>query len=304
MNTESKNKQLVIDDIISKTNGSPAYMDHHIRRKLAPFVLFDAGLVPMPSMLVDWHSHSGVATISLPFEGVIYHNDSTRLFSEIKQDNSTINKAINNEQAIHSGGAQWMASGNGIWHRERGESIDNKLGLIQSWLLLPPGEEKNQENGEPTYNDLQDTEINQITDKQGTTTKVLIGQFKLDNKVVKGNLTIRDDVNYFYVHIKQGQTWQFDIPEEFTRGLMYVTKGNVSLDKSEIDTEQLAIWYDSTAKVNITTKEDSEFVFAVAKPWPHKMVVNYGQVHSSKQNLEAGTKQINKIGAQLKSILK
>jgi len=290
---------LKIDEVITKPVGSPAYMNHQLRRKLAPFVLFDAGLVPMNELMVDWHPHSGVATISLPYEGVIYHNDSTRLFSEITNDQH----AVNNEKAIQAGGVQWMASGNGIWHRERGTKVNNKLGLIQSWLLLPPGSDKNQENGNPSYHDLQDNEISQVTDENQTRTKVLIGEFEQGGKSVKGNLVERDDVHYFYVHIKKGQTWNFKTPDEFKHGFVFVPKGSVTVNGQEVDTEQLAVWFENSGEVTIQANEDSEFAIGVAKPWPHKMVVHYGQVHSSKENLESGSNEINRIGSALKKVL-
>ena len=59
------------------------------------------------------------------------------------------------------------------------------------------------------------------------------------------------------------------------------------------------VWYELSGAVKVMALDVSEFAFAVAKPWPHKMVVQYGQVHTSKENLESGCAQIQKLGEQL-----
>ncbi len=120
-----KNRAIAnVKQIIKKTSGSPAYVRGDLFDQLKPFALFDAGILNQPELTIGWHPHSGVATITFPYDADLIHADSE-----------------GNGDTIKSRRLQWMASGSGVWHKENYVAQRDHIGILQLWLLLPPDEE-------------------------------------------------------------------------------------------------------------------------------------------------------------------
>ena len=57
-----------VKQLIEPIGVSPAYITGSDFNQFAPFALFDAGRVPSRDpLIIDWHPHSGVSTITFPF---------------------------------------------------------------------------------------------------------------------------------------------------------------------------------------------------------------------------------------------
>ncbi len=255
----------------AQAGGPPALITQKNRPGLAPFVLFDAGAMDKNDWLsIDWHPHSGVATVTLPYDCHLHHADSA-----------------GNGGIIRDGGLQWMASGSGIWHKEQYEPVNKRIGIHQLWILLPPEEEKAPVN----YFNLQSDDI----PTRGNT-RVLLGEYQ----GLASAVAISQDVNYFEVNLKANESWQFIPPESQTRGFVFPRDGSITVEGTEIDTEEFVQFDETNSAVSVSSHVGSTFVIGFAKPWGHPIVHEYGQMHTSQQALQVGKERIAELGSKLK----
>ncbi|MCG7584687.1 pirin family protein [Photobacterium sp. OFAV2-7] len=262
----------LVREIIDRTAHNPAYITGRNRHDFAPFALFDAGEVRESSPLViDWHPHSGVATITFPYGADLHHQDSS-----------------GNSGVINDSGLQWMASGRGIWHKEGyyPRSASSPFGIMQLWLLLPPGEEV----AETEYFNLQPNDI-----PRSGNTRVLLGEYG----GVKAAQMISHNVTYLDVSLRRGDTWNLTPAARQVRGFVYPRSGQLVIAGREVDAERLALLEESGKELVVEAREDTEFVVAMTEPWPHNVIQHYGQIHTNQAALAEGAKHIRQLGQQL-----
>ncbi len=278
-------KTKTIKRVINRLGNNPAYITHKNLKELAPFALFDAGRVPTHDPLViDWHPHSGVATITFPYDADLHHADSA-----------------GNHGIVRNQGLQWMASGKGVWHRESYIPANNdssqpqqKIGIMQLWLMLDPEEEI----GPVNYFNLQPEQIPQV-EEHGSITRVLLGEYR-GTRAVKN---IKHNATYLDVNLKAGDSWSFQAPLKQVRGFVYPRTGSIKISNSKINSQQLALLNEDTHELKITALEDSQFVVALTEPWPHKIIQHYGQIHTSEAALQTGKAHIQKSKQALIKVL-
>ena len=250
----------------AQSGGPPALITHENRQSLAPFVLFDAGAMNKNDWLsIDWHPHSGVATVTLPYDCHLHHADSA-----------------GNTGIIRDGGMQWMASGNGIWHKEEYEPIDGRIGIHQLWILLPPQEETAPVN----YFNLQPQNIPSIGN-----TRILLGEYQGQSSAT----AISQDVNYFEVRLGAGESWQYAPPDSQTRGFVFPRNGSITVEGIDIRSEEFGQFDENNAPVKVTSNTGSTFVIGFARPWEYPIVHEYGQMHTSQQAMQLGKKRIAEL---------
>jgi redox-sensitive bicupin YhaK (pirin superfamily) len=104
-----------------------------------------------------WHPHRGIETITYVLAGTVEHGDS-----------------LGNEGALGAGDVQWMTAGSGILHQEmpKGDPAGRMHGF-QLWANLPSSLKMTS----PRYQDVEGQEIPEITDDDGTTARVVCGEF-------------------------------------------------------------------------------------------------------------------------------
>lgn len=261
-----------IAHIIERKANHPAYINHKIRHLLAPFVLFDAGKVTGKSrLMIDWHPHSGVATVTMPYDAKLTHQDS-----------------MGHKGTIEDQGLQWMASGKGIWHKEIYEASNEQqdIGIMQLWVLLPP----NEEVACSRYFNLKNSDIIQTGN-----TRILLGTYQGKQARHK----ISQDISYLDINLKAGESWHFQHDTQ-SRGFIYPRNGTLKVGTTELKTEHLGLLEESTQALTVTAKTDSQFVLAASAPWPHKIVHQYGQMHTNLLALEIANQE---IANQAKKIL-
>ena len=125
-----------------------------------PFLLLDDFRNEKPEDYLagfPWHPHRGIETITYVLAGEVDHADS-----------------IGNKGAITAGDVQWMTAGRGIVHQEmpRGNAKGQMHGF-QLWANLPASLKMTA----PRYQEVKAPEIPQITDDDGTTVRLITGQF-------------------------------------------------------------------------------------------------------------------------------
>lgn len=176
-------------------------------KEFDPFLLFDDFRNERPEDFLagfPWHPHRGIETITYVLAGTVDHGDS-----------------LGNRGTLGSGDVQWMTAGSGILHQEmpKGDSQGRMHGF-QLWANLP----REHKMTAPRYQDVQSTDIPEVTDDDGTTVRVVCGSFWGKQGPVQG---IAADPRYLDVYVPPGKTRT--LPVETSRNAFaYVFDGEGS----------------------------------------------------------------------------
>jgi redox-sensitive bicupin YhaK (pirin superfamily) len=172
-----------------------------------PFLLLDDFRNENPSDYLagfPWHPHRGIETITYVLAGEVAHGDS-----------------LGNRGKLGAGDVQWMTAGSGILHQEmpQGDTRGRMHGF-QLWANLP----RTLKMTAPRYQDVGAKDIPVITDDDGTTVRVVVGEFWGQRGPVEG---IAADPRYLDVYVPAGKRKR--IPVETTRhAFAYVFEGSGS----------------------------------------------------------------------------
>jgi redox-sensitive bicupin YhaK (pirin superfamily) len=125
-----------------------------------PFLLFDDFRNDVPRDFLagfPWHPHRGIETITYVLAGEVEHGDS-----------------LGNRGALRAGDVQWMTAGSGIIHQEmpRGDAQGRMHGF-QLWANLPASLKMTA----PRYQDVSAPDIPTVVDDDGTSVRVVCGEF-------------------------------------------------------------------------------------------------------------------------------
>ena len=128
-----------------------------------------------------WHPHRGIETITYILSGTVEHGDS-----------------LGNQGSLGAGDIQWMTAGRGILHQEMPKGDANgQMHGFQLWANLPAAHKMTA----PRYQDVQTTDIPEITDDDGTKARVICGTFWGQKGPVEG---INADPHYLDIAIPPG----------------------------------------------------------------------------------------------------
>ena len=125
-----------------------------------PFLLLDDFRNDRPADYLagfPWHPHRGIETITYVLAGTVAHGDS-----------------LGNKGTLGTGDVQWMTAGSGILHQEmpKGDPLGEMHGF-QLWANLPAALKMTK----PRYQDIAARDIPEIIDDDGTTVRVVVGDF-------------------------------------------------------------------------------------------------------------------------------
>ena len=125
-----------------------------------PFLLLDDFRSDVPEEYLagfPWHPHRGIETITYVLAGSVEHGDS-----------------MGNHGSIGAGDVQWMTAGSGIIHQEmpKGDAEGHMHGF-QLWANLPAALKMTA----PRYQDIRAADIPSVTEDDGTTARVICGEF-------------------------------------------------------------------------------------------------------------------------------
>ena len=125
-----------------------------------PFLLFDDFRNDNPDDYLagfPWHPHRGIETITYVLAGDVEHGDS-----------------LGNRGSLGAGDVQWMTAGSGILHQEmpKGDAQGRMHGF-QLWSNLPASLKMTK----PRYQDVLAKDIPEVTDDDGTTARIVVGDF-------------------------------------------------------------------------------------------------------------------------------
>src|SRR4051812_12004881 len=172
-----------------------------------PFLLFDDFRNDNPEDYLagfPWHPHRGIETITYVLAGTVAHGDS-----------------LGNQGNLGPGDVQWMTAGSGILHQEmpRGDAQGRMHGF-QLWANLPASLKMTA----PRYQDITGKDVPEIVDDDGTTVRVICGEFWGRRGPVEG---VAADPRYLDVWVPPGRTKRLAI-ETSRHAFAYVFAGSGS----------------------------------------------------------------------------
>lgn len=172
--------------------------------ELDPFLLFDDFRNDTPDHYLKgfpWHPHRGIETITYVLAGSVEHGDT-----------------LGNHGTLGAGDVQWMTAGRGILHQEmpQGNSSGQMHGF-QLWANLPGALKMTA----PRYQDVTAGDIPQVIDDDGTSVKVIVGEFWGKKGPVDG---IAADPQYLDIYVPAGVRKTFKV-DTYRRAFAYVFEG-------------------------------------------------------------------------------
>ena len=200
-----------------------------------PFLLFDDFRGDQPTDYMagfPWHPHRGIETITYVLAGTVNHSDS-----------------LGNQGALGAGDIQWMTAGSGILHQEMPQGDDaGRMHGFQLWANLPAAAKMTT----PRYQDVVGADIPEVTDDDGTTVRIICGDFWGQRGPVDG---IAADPRYLDVYVPPGK--RKTLPVEMNRhGFAYIFDGAGSFrdasDPQTVVTEVMEAGIPDATSVDMT----------------------------------------------------
>nr|WP_320142925.1 pirin family protein [uncultured Cohaesibacter sp.] len=183
----------------------------HDPKQCDPFLLFDDFRGDDPEDFIrgfPWHPHRGIETITYVLNGSVEHGDS-----------------LGNHGSLGAGDIQWMTAGSGIMHQEMPKGNEKgQMHGFQLWANLPASLKMTA----PRYQDVEAKEIPQIVDDDGTSVKVVVGEFWGKRGPVDG---IAADPLYLDIFVPAGVRKRFKI-DTYRNAFAYVFEGAGKFDNS------------------------------------------------------------------------
>src|SRR5262245_60927846 len=170
-----------------------------------PFLLFDDFRNDNPDDFLagfPWHPHRGIQTITYVLAGSVAHGDS-----------------LGNRGSLGAGDVQWMTAGSGIMHQEMPQGdAQGRMHGFQLWENLPASLKMTR----PRYQDIGAADIPEIVDDDGTTVRVVCGEFWGKRGPVEG---VAADPRYLDVFVPPGKRKQLAV-ERTRHAFAYVFAGS------------------------------------------------------------------------------
>ncbi len=239
-------------------------------RRIKPFVFLDIFNVPPgPSPMrleTGWHPHSGIATVTVIFEGSGRYAETT-----------------GNTGVLPPGGVEWMQAGGGVWHT--GEmNPDAAVRGFQLWVALP----EDQENAPSSSTYLAPTEV-----PRNGPARVVLGQYGEAVSPIES-----PPMNYLAVELRDGERWAYEPPSGHDVAWVSVLDGKLNAS-GPVEGAELAIFEDSDDAVEFVADGDTRFVIGSAPKHPHELFLGSYSVHTSADALARGEDEIRRIGREL-----
>jgi redox-sensitive bicupin YhaK (pirin superfamily) len=236
---------------------------------IKPFVFldlfdFDGQEAPM-SMEHGWHPHSGIATVTVVFDGAIRYAETT-----------------GNSGLLPAGSVEWMRAGNGVWHT--GAPEPERVKGFQLWVALPP----ELENAPSASRYVMPEEV----PVEGPA-RVILGAYGRSKSPI-----LAPPMTYLAVSLKAGEQWSYYPTKGHAVAWLSVLDGALQ-HSSRIPSGELAIFEPSEQSMDFVADGNTRFVLGSAAKHPHDLALGNYSVHTSKEALRTGEQEIRRIGQRL-----
>ena len=190
-----------------------------LQQRLDPFLMLDAFGSDNPGDYMGGfpnHPHRGFETVTYMIAGRMRHRDSA-----------------GHEGLLQNGGVQWMTAGRGLVHSELPEQEEGRMEGFQLWLNLPAKDKMR----EPSYRDIQSTEIPEYSAESGLLVRVIAGS---SNGVAGAVQREHTEPLYLDITLPPGTEFAQALPPD-RNALIYVFRESVFIGSSEVPTKRMAI---------------------------------------------------------------
>jgi redox-sensitive bicupin YhaK (pirin superfamily) len=236
---------------------------------IKPFVfldLFDLDGQDAPmSMEHGWHPHSGIATVTVVFDGAVRYAETT-----------------GSSGTLPAGSVEWMQAGNGVWHTGAPEPEGVKG--FQLWVALPP----ELENAPNASRYVMPEEV----PVEGPA-RVILGVYGRSKSPIAA-----PPMTYLAVSLKAGEHWSYLPPKGDDVAWVAVLDGALRTS-SRIPSGELAIFEPSEQSIDFVAEGNTRFVLGSAAKHPHDLVLGNYSVHTSIAALRKSDQEIRRIGQRL-----
>lgn len=197
------------------------------------------------------HPHRGFSPVTFIIEGEVRHRDSWA-----------------HDQIAKAGEVQWMHAGAGIVHSERpSEALVQDSGrqeIIQLWINSPSTAKM--QPPEYTYLSLDSIPV-LISEDKKIKTKLIAGKYKEQ----RGKVIPKSDLLVLWGNGKEGGFENYIIPQDFNC-MLYLIKGSLNIKGfGLVEAEQLIVFGLSGNSIEISLKQDSQFLILSGKPLDEKV---------------------------------
>lgn len=157
-------------------------------------------------------------------------------------------EALGNKGMVLAGGYKWSAPGEVLWHA-RGRAADEPLRTFQLWVDLSPTRATPAAESQCV--------APQEVQEEGPV-RVVLGQLgRARSRIVHAP----PDVNYFHVHLEDGQSWHYAAPDGHNVTWLAVDRGSVRLEEDgRVSREQIALFGRSRGEIQVQAEGESSFV--------------------------------------------
>ncbi|HEX4006082.1 MAG TPA: pirin family protein [Acidobacteriaceae bacterium] len=173
-------------------------------KEFDPFLLLDDFRNDRPADYLagfPWHPHRGIETITYVLAGSVEHGDS-----------------LGNQGKMTAGDVQWMTAGSGILHQEMPKGDERgRMHGFQLWANLPARLKMT----DPRYQDIPSSAIPEVTDDDGTTARIICGEFWGQRGPVDG---VAADPQYLDISVPPNQRKRLKV-ETTRNAFAYVFAG-------------------------------------------------------------------------------
>jgi redox-sensitive bicupin YhaK (pirin superfamily) len=227
------------------------FPSHNLTEEISPFLLLDyAGPASFPPTEqprgVGEHPHRGFETVTIVYQGMVAHRDSS-----------------GNAGIIGPGDVQWMTAASGVVHEEIHEHGWAKNGgtlqMIQLWVNLP----KALKMGPPRYQTVLNDDIPQIElGGSGGSIRVIAGEYQGR----KGPAKTFTPVHLYDLRLAAGHRTELSLPSGFNTGL-FVLSGRIVVNGSHnVGEAEMALCDLHGTQVNLEATEEAMVLVLSGEP--------------------------------------
>ena len=183
-----------------------------------------------------WHPHRGIETITYVLAGSVEHGDS-----------------LGNRGSLGAGDVQWMTAGRGILHQEmpQGDTAGRMHGF-QLWANLPSSLKMTT----PRYQDIAARDIPDVTDDDGTTARIICGEFWGRTGPVEG---VAADPRYVDISVPPGRRKRIDV-DRGRHAFAYVFAGSGTFRDASEPRAVLTESVDGTDRIEYSRADNRSLV--------------------------------------------
>lgn len=210
------------------------HVGHFVFLDYVPPIIKENKMVPNAG---GAHPHRGIATLTYVLNGEAEHYDSR-----------------GNRATVHSGGVQWMKSGNGIIHDETmnpDTRTDNRSTHgFQFWINLPA---KNKAEN-PDYMAVQEDELPLLDlGNDNGWLKVVVGEY--DGQTSKIPTYAR--LYLYHIHLNAGKQFTLSTEKELEYGIFLPQQG-ITINDAAHDAGDFIVFDNDNGVIEITNNSDTE----------------------------------------------